>query len=714
MIKVRAQSEKVAEILIYDVIGADFFGEGVTAKKVKAALEALGDVSDINVRINSPGGNVWDGIAIFNLLKEHKAQVHVHVDGLAASAASLIAMAGDLISMGDGSMMMIHNPWTFAYGDAKAMRKTGDILDKITQQFVGIYATRSGAKAKEVGEFMDAETWFSADDAIKHGFADDKTVAEMPDDEESAAARGHSDEWKRVMSHFKKTPKSLLTTAADVQRQTIVVNNDLSPAQIQQIAAAVAQSVHQPPSVTPTKETQVEKQESVTQADVQKAAADAAQAALAAETTRKSGIKTAFGRFREQFRDLYDACIEDVKCTIDQAREKLLAKLGDGSAPVGSGSVIVPGLDARDKMRTGMALALAVRAGLEKPTGDNEFQGYSLTDMAEHCLVIAGISVRGLTKDGIARKVLAIHTTSDFPALLSNTAGKMLRKAYGEFPTTWRLCFAAGQVSDFKIHPRIQLGSFGALATIPEGSEYTYTTTKEEAENAQAVTKGRAIQMTRQMLVNDDLGGFVSRAQRMGRSAARSVNSDAFTYLISGSGSNGPTMADTGQMFNATAVTTAGGHANLTTGPGTVISVDNIGIGRQKMRVQKDKALQATLNIEPTVLLCSTLKEDLANQVVKSRTKDGQSNPETINVHQNRVQVVSDPVVDAVNSGLSWWLLANPADVPVIEVVFLDGVQEPFIDEMVEFSTDALHLKVRLDYGVANGDWRGGYKNVGV
>src|SRR5689334_15856520 len=100
-IKVRAESKTVAEVLIYDVIGADFFGEGVTAKSVKADLEALGDVSDINVRINSPGGNVWDGIAIFNLLKQHKAQVHVQVDGIAASAASLVAMAGDLITMGE-------------------------------------------------------------------------------------------------------------------------------------------------------------------------------------------------------------------------------------------------------------------------------------------------------------------------------------------------------------------------------------------------------------------------------------------------------------------------------------------------------------------------------------------------------------------------------------------------------------------------------------
>ena len=143
MIKVYAKADNAAELLIYDVIGEDFFGEGVTGTKVKDKLDALGDVDDITVRINSPGGNVWDGLTIFNLLKEHPAQVHVHVDGLAASAASAIAMAGDLITMGEGAMMMIHNPMALAIGDANAMLKTVDMLRKVETQMIGIYARRS-------------------------------------------------------------------------------------------------------------------------------------------------------------------------------------------------------------------------------------------------------------------------------------------------------------------------------------------------------------------------------------------------------------------------------------------------------------------------------------------------------------------------------------------------------------------------------------------
>ncbi len=691
MITVRAESEKVAEVLIYDVIGADFFGEGVTAAKVKADLDKLGDVSDINVRINSPGGNVWDGIAIFSLLKQHKAQIHVQVDGLAASAASLIAMAGDLITMGEGSMMMIHNPWTLAYGDANAMRKTGEILDKIEGQFVDVYAARTGMKGDDIGALMDAETWFTAAEAVKNGFADEQTKVETT---EETAANARSEAWQQCLASFKKTPKAMLESLAAGKLP---------------IAASVQQT-----SVTPTKETAMETQGSVTQADVTKAAADAAQAAVAMESARRSAIKTAFGRFAAEHRELMDSCLDDVKCTASQASEKLLAKLGEGAAPVGAGSVVA-GADARDKMRVGMASAMAVRAGLQKPEGANEFNGRSLCDMAEACLKVAGHSVVGLSKDGIARKVLALHTSSDFPNLLSSTAGKVLRKAYEERPGTWRTWAAVGQVSDFKIHPRIQMGSFSSLATIPEGGEYTYGTINEQYENAQAVTKGKAISFTRQMLVNDDLGGFNRRAMLMGDSAARTVNEDAYTSLLSASGL-GPTSTDTGTLINATAVTTAGGHANYTSS-GTAISVTSMGVGRVSMASKKAGNLGtgAILNLVPAVLLTSINKEDIARTFMASETDPASSNSKVPNIYRNRYEVVADPLIDAATYTNSWYLFADPnGPAAAMEVVFLDGNETPFIDDEVDFDTDALKFKVRLDYGIAVGDWRGVYRNLGA
>jgi ATP-dependent Clp protease protease subunit len=161
-----------AEILIYDGIGQDFWGDGVTAKSFDKELKALGAPKTINVRINSGGGNVFDGIAIYNALARHSARKVVHVDGLAASIASVIAMAGDEILMGDGTFMMVHNAWSFAIGNAAEMRRTADLLDSVSGQIADIYVNRSGQNAKAVKALMDAETWMDADEAVKKGFAD--------------------------------------------------------------------------------------------------------------------------------------------------------------------------------------------------------------------------------------------------------------------------------------------------------------------------------------------------------------------------------------------------------------------------------------------------------------------------------------------------------------------------------------------------------------
>lgn len=695
MIKVRAISAKAAEILIYDVIGTDWFGEGVNAKKIKAALDEIGAVDDITVRINSPGGDVFDGIAIFNLLKQHGAQIHVQVDGYAASAASLIAMAGDLVTMGEGAMMMIHNPWTIAIGDSSAMRKVGDTLDKIGGQFIDIYAARSGMKPDELKALMDAETWFTASEAVANGFADEQATAPPAADstsEENAAA-----EWKRVVSAFKKTPQQLMDSIAAGQMP-------------------IAAHRVQPPSARSDnhQETQVmETQQTVTAADVTKAVQDAQRA----EAQRRTDIKTAFGRFANVHRDLLDTCLDDMSCTADAARAKLLAKLGEGAEAVNTGSVSV-GADARDKFRAGVSQALEVKAGLVKreAAAGNEFLGRSLVDIAEQALMLAGHNVRGMTKDGIARKVLSSMTTSDFPQLLSNTAGKVLRAAYSNFPNTYQQWCAIGQVSDFKVHPRIQMGSFNNLAEIKEGGEYTYGSTGETYENAQAVTKGKALKLTRQMIVNDDLGGFNRRAQIMGRAAARTVNSDAYAFLTSGSSNLGPTSTDTGQYFNATAVTTAGGHANYTSS-GTAISTASIAVGRAAMRKQKDATLNETLNILPKTLVCSVAKEDLAWAVLNSVTDVSQSNPGKKNYAYDvaKLDLVTDPYLDGIGSGLPWYMFADPMDAAAaFEVVFLDGQQTPFIDDEISFETDSLLFKVRLDYGIAIGDWRGGYRNAGA
>lgn len=165
-IQASAESDH-ADVLIYDYIG---WG-GVTADAFAQALKAI-TAKTINVRINSPGGDVFDGLAIYNSLKAHGATIHVKVDGIAASIGSIIAMAGHRVTMGESAFLMIHNPWAMAIGNAADMREMADLLDKIGGSLAGIYATRKGITKDQAQAWMDAETWFTAEEATAAGLAD--------------------------------------------------------------------------------------------------------------------------------------------------------------------------------------------------------------------------------------------------------------------------------------------------------------------------------------------------------------------------------------------------------------------------------------------------------------------------------------------------------------------------------------------------------------
>ena len=162
------QAETVAEVHIYDEIGY----WGTSAKDFAQQLAEL-DVDRIQLRINSPGGNAWDGVAIMNTLRRHRARVEVTVDGVAASAASLIAMAGDHIVMNRSSQMMIHDTSGMAWGNAATMRETADLLDKLSDSYADAYAKRAGGTRGQWREVMRAETWYTAEEATLAGLADE-------------------------------------------------------------------------------------------------------------------------------------------------------------------------------------------------------------------------------------------------------------------------------------------------------------------------------------------------------------------------------------------------------------------------------------------------------------------------------------------------------------------------------------------------------------
>lgn len=165
--------EDSAEISIFGDIGDSWFSESVTAADFKKEFDAIKDKKSIKVLLNSPGGDVFDGVAIYNIISQVRDKVETEVLGWAASAASIVALAGEKLVMGEGSYLMIHNPWAIVIGDSQAMLKVGADLEKMNGVFASIYAQHSDLTEDEILTAMNEETWYTAQEAVDAGFADE-------------------------------------------------------------------------------------------------------------------------------------------------------------------------------------------------------------------------------------------------------------------------------------------------------------------------------------------------------------------------------------------------------------------------------------------------------------------------------------------------------------------------------------------------------------
>lgn len=672
--EIASKGTSQADISIYDEIG----GWGVSAKDFSADVKALGNIGLLNVFLNSPGGSVIDGMAIFNTLKNHTARIVVHIDSVALSMGSIIAMAGDHINMAENGLMMIHNPHGGSMGEAKDLRKTAEVMDKMKANMVNTYAARTKIDTDTVSSLMDDETWMNADEALDFGFIDAITGAV------ELAANFDPTKFDNVPSHVLATfigapegdePKDNPTSAV---ADKLKVENTMLTEEELKAAADLA------------------KAQEKTRLDV--AVAKAAEDALDAESSRQTTIRAAFTAHGDAHREVMDACLADRTVTIDAARTKLLDSIGAAAAASATGSEhrIEMVADARDKFRAGASEALAIRSGVKKDDGKNEFRGHTLLDVAKASLQLSNVSMAGMDKMRIVGAAFT-HTSSDFPYLLENSLGKELQRAYGTFEQNWRDIAYVDSVPDFKANSRIRLGSFNSLDTVIEGGEYTSGTIGEEKETIQAATKGKLISLTRQMIINDDLSGFMRIATMLGAAAGRTVNADVFGILTTNAA-----------LFDGTALFHAD-HSNLAAS-GAAPTLALISSAKTAMRKQMDPDSNDYLGIRPTIVVCGVELEDTLKALIASESDFTVANNKKINVHKDSLTVVSSPYLNATE----WYLMAAPAEIPTLEIAFLDGNQTPYLESENGFTIDGTQWKVRMDYGTTGNDFRGGYKNPGV
>jgi hypothetical protein len=291
-------------------------------------------------------------------------------------------------------------------------------------------------------------------------------------------------------------------------------------------------------------------------------------------------------------------------------------------------------------------------------------------------------------------------TTSDFPLILVDAANKSMLKGFEEANETWAIWAQTGTLSDFKIGNRVNLSSFNDLELVSEDGEFKYGSFTEQGETIQLATYGKLFAISRQAIINDDLGAFTRIPSAMGRSSSRLVGDLAYGALTSN-----PTMGDGLALFIA-----AHNNLNESGAGGTPLSADAAGIAaiaamRNAMALQTDASGSATgLNIRPAHFLVPVVLEDIARALMTDTTEPGQANPGQRNQINGLAGVVSDPRLDA-DSATRYYLAAGQ-QFDTIEVAFLDGNQTPMLEQQMGWSIDGTEFKVRIDVAAAPMEFR--------
>ena len=617
-------------------------GGAITAESIRLELSLVAEDEPITIEINSEGGIVSEACAIYNILRARKGAVFVEVVGWALSAATIVAMAGTRIRMHSNSLLMVHAPWVSTSGNASTLRKSAEVLDQVAASMRTAY-TRTGKSAAVIESWLDGEDhWFTAPEALKAGLVDE--VIEVVE-----AARA-------------------LPVAS--------CPHPIPPDILQRINAMSVSAI--------SNEEQVRA------------------AALRADQERRASIRANFQPHlsTDGVQLLMQQCEDDHTITPEAAGLRLLAHVGRTMQPVASGWV--PGAHgASSRMADFKAAAVDVmlqRSGI--PVADPhpaaaDLARTSVVGLAERVLSMHGKSTASM---GRAEVIRAAMTTSDFPELLSNLAGKALRLGYEDTPATHVAWTAEREVSDFKPQTLAMLSAAPALELVQEGGEYKFGAFAESAETFIVRTHGRIVRFTRQALINDDLGALTSIPNTQG-AAARRLESD----LVYSKLTDNPALSDGKALFHAD-------HGNLPAAAS--LSIDSLGAARAAMRKQKGLTSSDYIDPQPRFLIVPVTLETAAEALLSSINKSLTTNTQSVEWIRG-LTLVADPRLDA-SSETAWYLSADPRQVEGIVRAYLAGEQRPYLDNKEGWETDTMDYKVRLDIGVGVIDYRGLIKNVGA
>ncbi len=346
-----------------------------------------------------------------------------------------------------------------------------------------------------------------------------------------------------------------------------------------------------------------------------------------------------------------------------------------------------------------MAEALASRFGGPAPSEEaRQYTRLSTVDFARHFLEQRGVNTRSLSKNQIVeRSIGGVATTSDFPHLLTESGNRILRAAYDAYTGGLQRAAKESSAPDFRPIQKLSLGNSDRLVPVLEGGEFQNSGMTESKEAYSLATFGRIFGLSRQAIVNDDLGAFADMSTRLGRSASEFIAAQLVALLVSN-----PAMAtDNTPVFHAN-------HANLTS-TGTPISVASLGVALKMLRMQKGLDGITPIDVTPKYLVVPAALETIALQTITAITP---ALTTSVNPFAGKLELIVDPRLDATST-TAWYLAADVGLIDGIEYAFLDG-HGPQLFMQEGWRVDGVEWKIRLDFGAGFVDYRGWYKNVGA
>ena len=649
------------ELLLYGEIGS--WWDELDAESVVRQLEYL-NKDEITVRIHSGGGLILEGLAIYNRLVQSTARINIYIDGLAASMASVIAMAGDVIRMPSNSWLMIHKPWNNVSGNADDMRRMAENLDGFEESTLGIYMKRFKGSEEELKEMLRNDTWINAKDALDMGFID-----EITDAMEAAASID--------LESFSNVPEAMRKSMASIQKAAQLAHTSLKENNIM---------------------TEEEKKaaEAKAKAAKEKATIDAkalAVEAVSQERARVTEIQD-IGVKAKIDAEVVNSMISR-GISADTARSEALDAVSKRDAQFNPSSHISVEHDLT-VIKASITNAILNRSNpsqVQLSTGGSDFRGMTLMEMARSMIESTGVSARGLTPNELAAR--AMHSTSDFPAILADVTNQTLRAGYEAAPKTFMPFCRQTTATNFKAIYRSQLGEAPDLETVNEKGEFKYGTLGEARESYKLGTKGKIIALTRQTLINDDMDAFTRIPQAFGASAAEVENSTVWGLITANA-----VMADSKALFHAS-------HKNL--GTAGALSETTLSEARKKFRRQTGINTTRPLNLEAKYLIVPAALETVAQKLLTAITANTTGD---VNIFANSLTLIVEPRLDD-DSEATWYLAAEPARIDTIEYAYLAGEEGIYIETEQGFDVDGIKIKARLDFGAGVIDHRGLFKNAG-